>query len=70
MIKLRFLPSVCLDVCLGTGTQVYVILYQPGEILRVYSVEPVCFVWTSAVWKRWESTSLCVCVCPQLTRLT
>lgn len=55
MVKLRFPPSMLLGICLGI--QIYVILYQAGEVLRGYSDELVCFVWTSAVWKRLESKS-------------
>lgn len=58
MVKLRFLSSMLLDICLGTYIQIYVILHQPGEVLRGYSDELVCFLWTSAVWKRLEGKSL------------
>lgn len=55
---------MCLDVRLEMVTQVCVVLYQSGEVLRGYSDELVCFVWIGAIWKRWESESPCACVCP------
>lgn len=61
----------CTWMCLGTDTQVCVILHQPGEVLRGCSDLLVWFVCTSPVWKRWECINLCAaCVCPWLTGLT
>lgn len=63
VVNLRFLPSVHLDVSRHRHSG-FVILHQPGEVLRGCSDELVWFVCTSPVWKRYECINLCACVCP------